>query len=462
MRRLIIALVALAALAAGAGKASAYIYWTNPNYGHSVISRANNDGTGMIENFIPNAGAPFGIGLDAGHIYWGDPFDTSIGRANLDSSNPQNPFILLPDGDSGPTASGIATDGTYLYWTNFFSNNIERANLDGSDVRQAFITGGHNPYGITIAGGHLYWSNSNGETIGTANLDGTGVQQDFISGSGIGDPEGMATDGTYLYWANNTTTIARAKLDGTDVEPAWLPLTRGVDSVAVDEGHLYWSSVSLWSIGTANLDGTGVNETLITGVQAPEAIAVNDGATETLSVVKAGPGSGTVSSVPAGIDCGSTCTATYERHTVVTLTATPASGSAFAGFTGGGCSGTATTCKVTMNDAESVTARFRQATKLTAGGLTIRVGLTQPTGSASAILTAGGQPLAGKTVSFSAAGHALCSATTNAAGQASCSVGLVPALLGVVLNGGSYQAAFAGDADYGSSTATGGIIKVSH
>ena len=77
----------------------------------------------------------------------------------------------------------------------------------------------------------------------------------------------------------------------------------------------------------------------------------------TLTVTDAGSGSGTVMSSPAGIDCGSTCSAPFGEGTVVTLAAAPAAGSTFSGWSGGGCSGTGS-CQVTMSAAESVTATF--------------------------------------------------------------------------------------------------------
>ncbi len=77
-----------------------------------------------------------------------------------------------------------------------------------------------------------------------------------------------------------------------------------------------------------------------------------------LTVTKAGKGSGRVTSAPGGIDCGADCTEDYDEGTKVTLTANPVAGSTFTGFTGGGCSGAATTCEVTMSQAQSVTATF--------------------------------------------------------------------------------------------------------
>lgn len=79
----------------------------------------------------------------------------------------------------------------------------------------------------------------------------------------------------------------------------------------------------------------------------------------TLTVTKSGSGSGSVSSSPAGISCGSDCTEDYTDGTSVTLTASPASGSSFSGWSGA-CSGTES-CKVTMDDEKSVNAEFRAA-----------------------------------------------------------------------------------------------------
>src|SRR5213078_1010894 len=77
----------------------------------------------------------------------------------------------------------------------------------------------------------------------------------------------------------------------------------------------------------------------------------------TLTVTKAGSGSGTVTSSPPGINCGPTCSAAYDSGTRVTLTATPAAGSIFGGWSG--CDAVSgATCSVTMTAARAVTATF--------------------------------------------------------------------------------------------------------
>ena len=78
-----------------------------------------------------------------------------------------------------------------------------------------------------------------------------------------------------------------------------------------------------------------------------------------LTVNRTGTGSGTVTSSPAGIDCGSTCSASFYYNSTIKLSAAQAAGSTFTGWSGGGCSGTGT-CTVTMNSDKTVTANFTQ------------------------------------------------------------------------------------------------------
>jgi uncharacterized repeat protein (TIGR02543 family) len=77
--------------------------------------------------------------------------------------------------------------------------------------------------------------------------------------------------------------------------------------------------------------------------------------TLTVSTTAASGSSGSVTG--GGISCGSTCTANVVQGGSVTLTAVPGTGSMLSSW-GGACSGTSTTCTVTMDAAKSVTAAF--------------------------------------------------------------------------------------------------------
>jgi len=109
---------------------------------------------------------------------------------------------------------------------------------------------------------------------------------------------------------------------------------------------------------TITASGSGV-----TSQTATVALTVN-AATQTLTVARAGTGTGTVTSSPAGIDCGSTCSGSFNAGSTVTLTATAAAGSTFAGWSGA-CTNATGTCTVTMSAAQSVTATFNTAAPTT-------------------------------------------------------------------------------------------------
>jgi hypothetical protein len=81
-------------------------------------------------------------------------------------------------------------------------------------------------------------------------------------------------------------------------------------------------------------------------------------------------GTGTVTSTPAGISCGTDCSEVYNSGTSVTLTAVPAQGSNFIGWSGGVCSG-ASTCTLTVTANTSVTAAFAELN-------TARIGIFRP------------------------------------------------------------------------------------
>ena len=76
-----------------------------------------------------------------------------------------------------------------------------------------------------------------------------------------------------------------------------------------------------------------------------------------LSVTKSGSGTGSVVSDSGGINCGTTCSASYQANTLVKLTATAASGSSFAGWSDPACS-RIDPCYVTMNQAKTIIATF--------------------------------------------------------------------------------------------------------
>jgi hypothetical protein len=228
---------------------------------------------------------------------------------------------------------------------------------------------------------------------------GFGVQQrvttGLTAGSTIGSPIVIPGGDCHLAFAPDATgdffmilydtgSLHEYNASGTEIGPN--PIDPKKDSaVAVDSfnGDVYvvhqpTSIMRFSSTGTAigtfgsELTGAlgiavnGVNHKIYVGDSLSQQIFIyNEVNPVTLTVTPAGAGSGTVSADSGAISgcssAGGTCTDTYNSFaTAPTLTATPTPGthSAFAGWSGGGCSGTAPTCQPTLNGDTTVTATF--------------------------------------------------------------------------------------------------------
>ena len=131
--------------------------------------------------------------------------------------------------------------------------------------------------------------------------------------------------------------------------------TRGPTSYQV---NLYGTGSCLVASGSAtlNLDSDGVFELSIVMTAVP---LCGNGALLTVQVANVLGGTGSVTSNPAGINCqgaGGGCSAAYMKGTQVTLSAQAPAGN-FAGWSGGGCSGTGG-CTVTLTQDVQVQAVF--------------------------------------------------------------------------------------------------------
>lgn len=358
-RRTARVLAAAAALSlAGATTASASVYWTN-TFTNS-IGRSAIDGSGINTSFITGASTPLAIAVDANRIYWTNYGDHWIGSAPRSGTPANQNFIDSYSAGSYSPAhpmSVVAADG--VYWggrydaLNFF---IGRAALDGTSRNAGFVApmpGSQMPYGLATDGTRLYWASQSTNAIGSVGLDGTGFQT-LISQGGLG-PQGIAVDDTYIYWTSSTGNIGRARKDGSGVNTTFISQANFQPyGIAVTPQHLYWAEGGPNRIVRSNLDGSGIDRTFVTGLSGPRGVAVD---VFPLTAQKSGTGQGTVTSNISGIDCGATCTARFEGGLTVQLTAAPASGSSFTGWAGA-CAGSATTCNVTLDAAASATATF--------------------------------------------------------------------------------------------------------
>ncbi len=187
--------------------------------------------------------------------------------------------------------------------------------------------------------------------------------------------ENAGAEGSTLQWsavrggANATRLILQAASGSVNIPAASPSASQNVDVTADITGlapgvynnfaTVTFSGVSL--PGSPPIDkshpvfGSGLLDKTVTVNLTVMAATLPDN--HALTVTKAGTGTGTVTSDPPGIDCGADCVEVYADGTAVTLTAAPAPGSTFAGWSGD-CAGPGNPCLITMLTNRATTATF--------------------------------------------------------------------------------------------------------
>ena len=249
------------------------------------------------------------------------------------------------------------------------------------------------PDGYLYAGGEIYLGSEN---VGIVRWDGSGWQ---TLGSGLNNSvraiafdqnENLYVAGRNLS-AGGSTSVGIAKWDGN----SWSALTGtpdggysiistltfGRDGVLYAGGSfsaiggVQAANVAKWDGNSWSALGSGVDEWVLNlarnangmlyasgrftsaGGVSTDHFAAWDAPYYTLTITKAGSGSGIVTGSLGRLDCGDTCSAQISLGSIVTLTATPDEGSCFAGWSGA-VSDTSSTIQVTMDAAKDVTATF--------------------------------------------------------------------------------------------------------
>ena len=207
--------------------------------------------------------------------------------------------------------------------------------------------------------------------------------------------QGMGANGHSITSSPKAVTIAAGGSGSgtsvTNVCPNHGPATGGTSVIVVGTGLGSATQVSFGSVpatdvtqisggelkvtSPAGTAGTTVDVTVSTPGGTSAAVAADHFTYDslgnhTLTITKAGSGSGDVT-------CnGAACAGSYPAGTAITLVATPASGSSFVGWGGGGCSGTGS-CSINLGADTSVSATFNTA-KSGGGTSTTPVGVAGP------------------------------------------------------------------------------------
>ena len=277
-------------------------------------------------------------------------------RILITSTSPAEPAYFLSQG---------ALSFSYPFWSQIFG---------GAKIYDAYVVG-KDVIGVAVGAGKSQNPeiDDNGNGIGNEKTDGD-VARDKNIGKGFiiaGDIPSISTISQDQVLNGQTSATITAEVVTTGrITRVWAivhspDFTNPTDNPITElpTFDLTWDEQSrkyegtydgFTATGTYTITVYAMNENMI--ISLPKTTKVEQ-ILYTLTVLKAGTGNGTVTSSPAGINCGSDCSETYTKVQKVKLTAKTDANSTFTGWSGGGCSGTKT-CTVTVDAAVTVTASF--------------------------------------------------------------------------------------------------------
>jgi hypothetical protein len=268
-------------------------------------------------------------------------------------------------------------DGNQIVYDKEFSE-IYVVSADGGGDERRLVDGllpGTSPYGDKVA-----FSGTSGGLF-TIKLDGSDRRQitDFGDFSADWSPGGTELVFTrrspeerdiYRIHANGVGLVQLTKTpERSEVGPVWSP---DGTKIAFLGCPAPLGSIPDCPIYVINRDGSG--ETQVLGLTASFAEGALDWqpvppfpqgqapVALTVSIV-ARRETGTVTSVPEGLECPSVCSTEFDRGSTVRLEARPSGDASFLGWTGA-CSGRSTSCTVAMDAEKLVRASFGRTFKL--------------------------------------------------------------------------------------------------
>ena len=345
-----------------------YSTYLGGKYGNITCGIAvDSQGNAYIAGYTESYDFPLKNPIQAN--FGGGYFDAFI--AKISASGTELIYSTYLGGNSDESAYGIAVDSqgnAYVagetWSTDFPLKNPIQANYGGGRW-DAFIAK-LSPSGTELIYSTYLGGNSDDyaygiavDSQGNAYVAGETWSTDFPLKNPIQAYSGGYDDAFIAkISASGTELIYSTYLGGNSNDQA--------NDIAVDsQGNAYVAGVTLSSDFPlknpirANYNGSTDAFIAKIGEEAPPGY--------TLTLTKLGTGSGLVSSDPAGINCGSTCSYVFAPGTVVTLTATADGDSYFSGW-GGACSGTYPVTTITMDSDKTVSATFTSLSGATLSG----------------------------------------------------------------------------------------------
>jgi hypothetical protein len=389
------------------------------NGGDIVVFKLNSSGALQWNTFQGSTNYDYGYGIavdGSGNVYatghsnatWGTPVNNRSGNNDIVALKLNSSGVLqwntFHGSSSSDSATGIAVDGSgnvyvagtsdaswgtpvnshsgstdivalklnssgVLLWHTFHgsasSDNGQGIAVDGSD--NVYVTGSSDG----SWGSNVKNAQSGYYDIVVLKLNGSGEYQwnTFHGSAGWDEGHSIAVDETgNIYVTGKSVLTWGAPINPYSGSGASDIMVLKLDNSGTRAWHAFYGSADydegqgIAVDGSKNIYVTGFSSaswdtpvSIYNG--SKDIVALKLGPYSTLSITKNGTGSGMVTSTPAGIDCGTDCTESYNDSTTVSLTATPDTNFTFTGWSGN-CTGTTSPLEVVINADNSCTATF--------------------------------------------------------------------------------------------------------
>ena len=257
------------------------VYWVSEG-DRRVLAVAKTGGP-PVELAVTDPAVPHGIALDIVYVYWTE-------APELDDCNVSYAGRVMRVKKTGGMAEelwttcytdlpfGIAVDGSTVYWTTQYAGNVYRLKKgDPPDSAVRVASSQWNAWDIAVDQSRIYWSlHSPQAEIRMAELLGAVDQSGDFCGVQA-QPNGVALDETFVYWASDAGTVRSLAKDQVGGIPTDLATAQYLPTdVALSAAGVFWTNANDGTIRTVPKRGRAEATVLADQQQDPERLAVDD------------------------------------------------------------------------------------------------------------------------------------------------------------------------------------------
>ncbi|APR84845.1 Putative serine/threonine-protein kinase pknH [Minicystis rosea] len=245
-----------------------HVYWTNTGTGE--VMQADKDGSAKV-TIASGQEAPHALTVQGGQVIWG--LYAAIGALRKAPIGGGPSVDLLP---LAPAVLEVVANDSYVWWTRE-PDDVQRVPFNGlpDGGVEDLLTGNPLANGLAFDGTNIFWANRQDGYVKRGDID---LSNETTLG--IGDvPWGVAVDGSRIYWTEQGSApkigkvMTASKADGADAK-ALATEQASPQGIAVDDTSVYWANRDDGTINKVPLAGGSVT-VVAAGQATPIKIALD-------------------------------------------------------------------------------------------------------------------------------------------------------------------------------------------